>query len=96
MNFCSRRRLKSRNVEIIEHINEMKAELELAKQLQLQLLPDAYPEKFGVRFSSLYRPMEELGGDYYDFIRFQEKNMIGFFKRCIRSRTSRRAYYQHA
>lgn len=77
--FLQQEEIKSSNSEIIEHSNDMKRELELARQLQVRLLPDAYPEMPGVRFSSIYRPMEDLGGDYYDFIKFTEKHLIGIF-----------------
>jgi serine phosphatase RsbU (regulator of sigma subunit) len=77
--FLQQEEIKSRNSEIIQHAREMKRELELAKQLQLRLLPDVYPEIPGVKFSLLYRPMEDLGGDYYDYIKFAEEHMIGIF-----------------
>jgi sigma-B regulation protein RsbU (phosphoserine phosphatase) len=44
-------------------------ELELAKQIQLSLLPDAPPEVPGVTFGCRCVPATHVGGDYYDFFR---------------------------
>ncbi len=43
-------------------------EMELARQIQLSLLPDAPPEVSGWRFAAYTRSCDETGGDYYDFI----------------------------
>lgn len=54
-------------------------ELELAKDVQNMLIPDQLPEsdKYGV--SIIYRPHNGVGGDYLDFIKFDENK----FALCI-------------
>ncbi|UPU34434.1 SpoIIE family protein phosphatase [Geomonas paludis] len=42
-------------------------DLELAKQIQLSLLPEAPPTLPGVRIASRCVPAAHVGGDYYDF-----------------------------
>ncbi|MBJ6727483.1 SpoIIE family protein phosphatase [Geomesophilobacter sediminis] len=42
-------------------------ELELAKQIQLSLLPEAPPDVPGVRLACRCVPATHVGGDYYDF-----------------------------
>ncbi|KAF0221181.1 MAG: putative GAF sensor [Geobacteraceae bacterium] len=44
-------------------------DMELAKQIQLSLLPAAPPELKGVRFAARCVPATHVGGDYYDFFR---------------------------
>ncbi len=42
-------------------------EMEIAKQIQLSLLPEAPPLLPGIQIASLCVPAEHVGGDYYDF-----------------------------
>lgn len=42
-------------------------EMELAKQIQLSLLPESPPLLQGIQIASLSVPAEHVGGDYYDF-----------------------------
>ncbi len=60
-------------------MNSMKVELRLAKHIQSQLFPGVCPYMKNVKIHSIYKPMEELGGDFYDYIRFVENNLIGIF-----------------
>jgi serine phosphatase RsbU (regulator of sigma subunit) len=43
-------------------------DLELARRVQLGLLPEVYPNCEGFEFFAYYRAAYEVGGDYYDFI----------------------------
>lgn len=43
-------------------------DLELARRIQLGLLPEGYPQKNGYEFFAYYRAAYDVGGDYYDFI----------------------------
>ncbi len=47
-------------------------DMELAKQIQLSLLPAAPPQVPGVRLACRCVPATHVGGDYYDFFRRQE------------------------
>ncbi len=64
-----RNALKDRN-EIIEK------DLEVARTIQLKLIPADSPYR-GVAF--YYKPMDKLGGDFFDFIQFRDSDSIGFF-----------------
>ena len=46
----------------------MAKELEIAHQVQLNLLPKTSPEMAGVRIAGACIPAREVGGDYFDFI----------------------------
>jgi len=43
-------------------------DLELARQVQLSLLPAGYPRCEGFEYFAYYHAAHEVGGDYYDFI----------------------------
>jgi serine phosphatase RsbU (regulator of sigma subunit) len=53
----------------------LKHELAIAEELQANLLPRRVPRLPGVDLSAYYRPSEEVGGDYYDFIEIDEDNL---------------------
>jgi phosphoserine phosphatase RsbU/P len=43
-------------------------DLELARRVQLSLLPEGYPQCEGFEFFAYYSAAYDVGGDYYDFI----------------------------
>ena len=47
---------------------ELRADLELAHELQQRFLPQKAPEFECYNFFSWYRPMQQVGGDYFDYI----------------------------
>ncbi len=53
-------------VELVDRIR-VRDELEVARQLQRELLPAAAPGIPGWEFAHSYRTANEVGGDYYDF-----------------------------
>jgi sigma-B regulation protein RsbU (phosphoserine phosphatase) len=53
-------------------------ELELARRIQLSLLPQSLPEAPRVRFAVHYRLCGQVGGDFYDAFRLDE-NHVGFY-----------------
>jgi len=52
-----------------------KKESELAQEIRQALIPKEFPLIEGVQLSSLYKVAREIGGDYFDFIRVDEKNL---------------------
>jgi serine phosphatase RsbU (regulator of sigma subunit) len=50
-------------------------DLELARRVQLGLLPEGYPDCEGFEFFAYYRAAYEVGGDYYDFIELPNKRV---------------------
>lgn len=51
-------------------------ELQIAKNLQASILPEKAPSFPGIHFSYDYTPMEQVGGDFFDFYVIDE-NRIG-------------------
>ena len=59
-------------VELHEQLIEKKriqAQLEIARQVQLELLPDHDPQIEGFDISAYIFPTEEVSGDYYDWVK---------------------------
>jgi sigma-B regulation protein RsbU (phosphoserine phosphatase) len=57
---------------------QIDAELELARRIQLSFLPQALPSVAGVRFAVHYRLCGRVGGDFYDVFRLDEHH-IGLY-----------------
>jgi serine phosphatase RsbU (regulator of sigma subunit) len=51
-------------------------ELEVARQLQRELLPERAPEVPGYRFSFSYSTANTIGGDYYDFLTLDDGRLV--------------------
>lgn len=64
-----RNNLKVRN-EVMEN------DLKMAKHIHEQLMPVGTPADF---IFSLYKPMDMVGGDFYDFIKFRDNQKLGIF-----------------
>lgn len=54
---------------------ELQADLELAHELQQRFLPQRPPEFESYDFYSWYRPMQQVGGDYYDYIALDDDRL---------------------
>ncbi len=63
-----RNKLKQRNIQ-------MEQELIMARRIQEQLIPSSLP---ALNLAALYKPMDQIGGDFYDFFPFPD-NKLGVF-----------------
>ncbi|MBP6786239.1 MAG: SpoIIE family protein phosphatase [Candidatus Promineofilum sp.] len=50
----------------------LERELELARQVQLSMLPRTFPAAAGLTFAAAYAPARHVGGDFYDAIRLDD------------------------
>ena len=50
-------------------------ELEMAREIQLSILPQEIPKIEGLEITARYIPMSSVAGDFYDFIRVDEKRV---------------------
>jgi len=60
------------NAYMIKHIIESKKiehEIKIARDIQLSLLPQKIPELKNFEISIIYKPINEVGGDYYDILK---------------------------
>lgn len=51
-----------------QQLNEIQKELEVAKRIQLSILPREFPASANFRVAARYVPMTSVAGDFYDFI----------------------------
>jgi PAS domain S-box-containing protein len=68
--------LAAKTKQVIHQNFLMKNDLALASRIQKSLLPK---QNSMSNISTLYIPLEEVGGDFYDFIRFRDANRVGVF-----------------
>ncbi|AFM12512.1 SpoIIE family protein phosphatase [Turneriella parva] len=54
----------------------LQEDLEQARRVHETLLPVGTPDFAGLAIAQLYRPMSELGGDYYDWFRLSEQRTV--------------------
>ncbi len=69
-------RLQSAQQEKIQN-ERISRELEIAHEIQANILPRAYPSASDFEFAGSYHSAREVGGDYYDFINFDDEQ-LGF------------------
>jgi serine phosphatase RsbU (regulator of sigma subunit) len=50
--------------------DRIRRELENARRIQIGILPDEDPQSEVIEISSFFKPAAEVGGDYYDYVRF--------------------------
>lgn len=55
----------------------MDKEIELAQQIQLPLMPESPPALENLDIQVFYRPCRQIGGDYYDFIPYGKRQVMG-------------------
>jgi sigma-B regulation protein RsbU (phosphoserine phosphatase) len=64
LGFVAARRTLSRD----QKLNEIQKELEIARRIQTDILPTAYPGSHHFRVAARYVPMTSVAGDFYDFL----------------------------
>lgn len=51
-----------------QQLNDIQKELEVARRIQLSILPEKFPESASFRVAARYVPMTSVAGDFFDFI----------------------------
>jgi len=54
----------------------VRRELELASEMQSMLFPETLPDNDQLQIAAYYQPHHEVGGDYYDYIKLNENEII--------------------
>lgn len=60
--------LREANVELVGRTKRIEAEMEIAAEVQMSMLPDTVPQLVGLDVSVACRMARQLGGDFYDFL----------------------------
>jgi sigma-B regulation protein RsbU (phosphoserine phosphatase) len=72
----NKRNLEKANDTITKQNVRMKNELEIAKQVQMGMLPFNFnPDNNNIEFSSLLKPAKEVGGDFFDIFYIDDENL---------------------
>jgi len=83
------------NVNLLKQSLErerLEQELKIARDVQQRLLPQDLPKFDGIAVESLMITAYEVGGDYYDFINF-ENNHLGFIIGDVSGKGTSAAFY---
>ena len=64
--------------QLARKLLDINNELEMAREIQLAILPHEIPQIRGLEIAARYIPMSSVAGDFYDFIVVDEKH-IGIF-----------------
>jgi phosphoserine phosphatase RsbU/P len=62
------RELREKNAALEKAQAQLKAELEVARSMQLAILPSAFPARPGCEAAARMIPATTMGGDFYDYI----------------------------
>ncbi len=57
-----------RTLDRDQQLTELQKELDVARRIQLSILPGAFPESPCFRVAARYVPMTSVAGDFYDFV----------------------------
>jgi sigma-B regulation protein RsbU (phosphoserine phosphatase) len=67
--------LREAHAQIARQLVEINTELEMARQIQLSILPSSTPKITGLDIAARYIPMTSVAGDFYDFIVVDERHV---------------------
>jgi serine phosphatase RsbU (regulator of sigma subunit) len=67
--------LREARAQLSHQLLAINTELEMARQIQLSILPHAIPKVPGLDIAARYIPMTSVAGDFYDFIVVDEKRI---------------------
>lgn len=73
-----KKEIEEKNKIIRKKNNQYMEDLKLAKQIQQKLIPlkPSYP---GIQFATTYLPMDDIGGDFFDFVKIPVTDDLGIF-----------------
>ena len=67
--------LRDAHETVARQLATMNSELEMARQVQLSILPKEIPELPGLEIVARYLPMSSVAGDFYDFLVVDDKHL---------------------
>jgi serine phosphatase RsbU (regulator of sigma subunit) len=67
--------LREARAQLAKQLLDINAELEMARQIQLSILPHTLPNLEGLDIAARYLPMTSVAGDFYDFIAIDDKHL---------------------
>jgi len=67
--------LREAREQLAAQLLALNNELEMARQIQLSILPHDLPQLPGLEIATRFLPMTSVAGDFYDFIRIDQKHL---------------------
>jgi phosphoserine phosphatase RsbU/P len=67
--------LREARAQLAAQLQALNTELEMARQIQLSILPHSIPKLTGLDIAAHYLPMTSVAGDFYDFIQVDDKHI---------------------
>ena len=67
--------LREARAQLAAQLDALNQELEMARQIQLAILPHSIPQLPGLEIAARYSPMTSVAGDFYDFIQIDDKHI---------------------
>jgi serine phosphatase RsbU (regulator of sigma subunit) len=67
--------LREARAQLAAQLDALNRELEMARQIQLSILPHSIPHLPGLEIAARYSPMTSVAGDFYDFIQIDDKHI---------------------
>jgi sigma-B regulation protein RsbU (phosphoserine phosphatase) len=67
--------LREARAQLAAQLQALNTELEMARQIQLSILPHSIPKLTGLDIAAHYLPMTSVAGDFYDFIQIDDQHI---------------------
>jgi phosphoserine phosphatase RsbU/P len=67
--------LREARAQLASQLLALNNELEMARQIQLSILPHSIPKLSGLEIAAHFLPMASVAGDFYDFIHIDDKHI---------------------
>jgi serine phosphatase RsbU (regulator of sigma subunit) len=67
--------LREARAQLAKQLLDINMELEMARQIQLSILPHTLPSLEGLDVAARFLPMNSVAGDFYDFIAIDDKHL---------------------
>jgi serine phosphatase RsbU (regulator of sigma subunit) len=67
--------LREARAQLAAQLLALNNELEMARQIQLSILPHSIPQLPGLEIAARFLPMTSVAGDFYDFIQIDDKHL---------------------
>jgi len=67
--------LREARAQLAAQLLALNNELEMARQIQLSILPHSIPQLPGLEIAARFSPMTSVAGDFYDFIQIDDKHI---------------------
>jgi len=67
--------LREARAQLAEQLHALNNELEMARQIQLSILPHSLPKLPGLDIAARFLPMTSVAGDFYDFLQIDDAHL---------------------